>query len=335
VRPARPPSQGGGRPKRLVARYTSYALPTIPGVQPPQPHYLMTGQGYYHPPMLVQAPPPPPLLLPAPPVITPQPGFVPVPMPQVYQSAPPQTQGAAGSMHPGYTYATPGAYPHQSAGQGYPFGGAHPAHQPGTTHPTADIHRPEPRTTTLGQRILRALRMPTGRASTVASSRSPSAERGRSERRRSSPDSRRSSRLRSSPDSRRTSRPRSSHDARRSSRPHSTRSARSRRLVSPPPRQVSPVSTQATVRSDDFVPNQDNIRGRHHRDVEDDVSSLSSDDAEVPGGGQDVQSNAAVRQSPEAVPLAAGRHNEGNQDSRRCVARSSILPRVSLIRVRT
>ncbi|KAH7349983.1 hypothetical protein B0T11DRAFT_290317 [Plectosphaerella cucumerina] len=171
--------------------------------------------------------------------------------------------------------------------------------------------------------------MPTGRASTVASSRSPSAERGRSERRRSSPDSRRSSRLRSSPasrrssrlrsspDSRRSSRPRSSRDARRSSRPHSTRSARSRQLVSPPPRQVSPVSTQATVWSDDFVPNQDSNRGRHHRDVEDDVSSLSSDDAEVPGGGQDVQSNAAVRQSPEPAPLAAGRRNEGNQTSHR------------------
>ena len=246
--------------------------------------------------MLIQAPPPPPLLLPGPPVATPQPGFIPA-MPQVYHPVPFQAQTAAG-------YMPPGAYAHQPAGYGHSFVGAHPLHRPEAHHSTAGTYHSPPRHPSLGQRILRALRMPTGRASTVASSRSPSRDRGRSKRRRSSPESRRSSR------------PRSSRDTRRSSRPRSTRSTRGRAPASPPPRQLSPGSTQATVQSDDYVPSQGNRRGHHHRNVEDDVSSLSSDEGEVPAAEQDIQSNAAVRQTSDVPRLVPERRNEETPNRR-------------------
>lgn len=256
-------------------------------MQPPQPHFI-TGPGYYHPPMLVQAPPP--LLLPSVPVKIPQQGFIPAPPHQAFPGAPIQAQTTASYVHPGFV--PPGSYPPHLGGHTHESGvhSAHPSVFQNT--PVASYHR-EPRNPSLGQRILRAFRMPSGRASTVASSRSPSPNRGRSRRRRSSPGTRRSSRRRS------------------------TRSARRRAPTSPPPPQMSPGSSRATVHSDDYVVERGHRRSKYHRDIVDDVSSLSSEDGDAPNDRQATQSNVAVRQTPEMARPSSERQADIDENIRR------------------
>lgn len=272
VRPGRPTDKP---PRSITSRYTSYNLPTLPGIQPPS-NVFMTG--YQARPMLLGAQPQ--LLLAPGPALVQQPALMAVAQPQFGQPAPvPQGQPFAGGAPSFYPPQMPGQYPQQAQ---QPYASIHhpsfpqqPAHhqQQFDSDPAANA---APRPPTLGQRIMRAFRMPTGRASTVASSR-PGSRDGDFEEEEEPPRGR-SLRQRNhvSP------RVEPKHATKQQVRKGGTRS-HSQAVRSPPQepspvsvdhspvdvtnaRMPSPMSDHATVHSDDYVPNMPKRRDVNEQD---------------------------------------------------------------------
>lgn len=240
-----------------------------------------------------------------------------LPSPQVVQSTPVyQGQPFVGNASSPHPFQAQGHYAQQPYPPYRPVNNHFPSQQPAHHKQQSNFNHGadlSPRTPTLTQRILRAFRMPRGRASTVASSR-PESRDGDSDEEHQAPSVRRAKQdmagAGAQPASRNEDRRRDRQRQGRSAAPARTEPSPELKDAAPASqtksRTPSPDSDQATVHSDDYVLNRTNkspSRRGEQVTIPQQIGAGGDREHQTPGA---ANSTLALRQSPERDHGAPG-----------------------------